>query len=277
MSKISTKKNHWTGGSSTASLSDLALMQPLANYEMILLHYQLAVVSWFVFNFNIRKTSMRPMNLFDTKGNMVLFSEIASSIPYSNVEVDLALKVLREEFLCLVVTNIVERIPEDDDSCNVEGGEEYCIVPSASGIKESDEWMHKCFELGRTWGLDLDSLRINQVCELYSSGYDLLALESIGAVSAKDILGSKLMVVAGMRLHYYLQSNRESATEIMSSMSTNLSNWLNKLDYSKLRCLRFGKTSIVELARQIMTLIPDSSYDHKLADDLLVCSTFLSS
>lgn len=31
--------------------------------------------------------------------------------------------------------------------------------------------------LGRIWGLDLDSLRINQVCEYYSSGFDLLGLE----------------------------------------------------------------------------------------------------
>ncbi len=66
----SKKKNHWStsdASSSSASLTELALTQPLANYEMILLHYQLSLTALFVYNFGIRKTSMKPMNLFDTK------------------------------------------------------------------------------------------------------------------------------------------------------------------------------------------------------------------
>ncbi len=44
-------------------------------------------------------------------------------------------------------------------------------------MRTCDHWIQKCFELGRIWGLDLDGLRINQVCEFYSSGFDLLGLE----------------------------------------------------------------------------------------------------
>lgn len=67
--KSSFKKSHWSGdaSASAATLTDLASSQPLANYEMILLHYQLSLAALFVYNFNIRKTSMKPMNLFDTK------------------------------------------------------------------------------------------------------------------------------------------------------------------------------------------------------------------
>ncbi|ODN02339.1 Rab3 GTPase-activating protein non-catalytic subunit [Orchesella cincta] len=61
------KKTHWATDASSASLTDLALMQPHSNYEMILLHYQLALTAHFIHAFNIKKSSMKPMNLFDTK------------------------------------------------------------------------------------------------------------------------------------------------------------------------------------------------------------------
>lgn len=49
---------------------------------------------------------------------MMFFSVMSSPAPYSNVEVDLALKVLREEFLCLVISNAIHNIPEELDSSN---------------------------------------------------------------------------------------------------------------------------------------------------------------
>jgi len=44
---------------------------------------------------------------------MMFFSVLNSPAPYSNVEVDLALRVLREEFLCLAITNAIYAIPEE--------------------------------------------------------------------------------------------------------------------------------------------------------------------
>jgi hypothetical protein len=44
-------------------------------------------------------------------------------------------------------------------------------------MKQCEYWVQKCFELGKTWALDIDGLRINQVCEYYSCGLDLLGLE----------------------------------------------------------------------------------------------------
>jgi hypothetical protein len=60
-------KNHWSSDTSSASLTDLAELQPHSNYEMILLHYQLTLAAWFIQALNIKKLSMRPLNLFDTK------------------------------------------------------------------------------------------------------------------------------------------------------------------------------------------------------------------
>lgn len=61
------KKTHWVTDASTASLTDLALMQPHSNYEMILLHFQLAQTAYFIHALGIKKSNMKPMNLFDTK------------------------------------------------------------------------------------------------------------------------------------------------------------------------------------------------------------------
>jgi len=57
---------------------------------------------------------------------MLLFSVMSSAAPYSNsTDVDLALKLLREEFLCLVISYIVSQIPEeierDNENENSEG------------------------------------------------------------------------------------------------------------------------------------------------------------
>jgi len=53
---------------------------------------------------------------------MMFFSVMSSPAPYSNVEVDLALKVLREEFLCVVISSSIHAIPEEigSDSDNSE-------------------------------------------------------------------------------------------------------------------------------------------------------------
>ena len=59
-------KNHWSSDAS-ASLTDLALIQPQSNYEMILLHYQVALCTQFIHTFKIKKSSMKPSNMFDTK------------------------------------------------------------------------------------------------------------------------------------------------------------------------------------------------------------------
>jgi len=67
-------RNHWSSDAS-GSLAELALIQPLSNYEMILLHYQLALCTQFVHVFRIKKVTMKPVNMFDTK---VLIAPILS-------------------------------------------------------------------------------------------------------------------------------------------------------------------------------------------------------
>jgi hypothetical protein len=207
---------------------------------------------------------------------MMFFLDLGAQAPFSNVEVDLGLKALREEFLCLVISNAIHEIPEELQEED-ENNQDTQIIPSLKGVQDCENWIRKCYDLGRIWNIDLDALRINQVCEFYSSGFDLLGLELINSVSARDILGSKLLVIVGMRINFIIDSNPDSMTEIVSSLSTNLSNWLKSLslNYSKLRCLRFSKQSIVELTQQLIQLIPESSYDYKLAEELLHSGNFL--
>jgi len=71
-----TPKNHWSSEvNSNASLTDLALLQPLPNFEMILLHYQLALCAQLFYTFRIKGT-MKPTNLFDTKVSSKSFTSI---------------------------------------------------------------------------------------------------------------------------------------------------------------------------------------------------------
>ncbi|CAG7818474.1 unnamed protein product [Allacma fusca] len=277
---FSATKSHWSNDMASASLTDLAVAQNPTNYEMLLLHYQLTLVAHFLHKFRIKKSSMKSTALFDTKSRMMFFLDLGAQAPFSNVEVDLGLKVLREEFLCLVISNAIHEIPEElqDDNGSVfsEDNSQYKqIVPALEGVQECENWVRKCCDLGRIWNIDLDCLRINQVCEFYSSGLDLLGLELINSVSARDILGSKLLVIVGMRINFVIDSNPDNVTEIVSSLSTNLSSWLKSLNYSKLRCLRFSKQSITELTQQLIQLIPESSYDYKLAEELLHSGNFL--
>ena len=58
----------------------------------------------------------------------------------------------------------------------------------------------------------------------------------ISSVSAKDALGSKLLVIAGMRVNFIIESNTSLEAEIMSSLSTNLTNWLKSLVNISSRC-----------------------------------------
>jgi hypothetical protein len=44
---------------------------------------------------------------------MLFFQSMCNPAPYSNVEVDLTLKIAREEMLCLVISSAVRAIPEE--------------------------------------------------------------------------------------------------------------------------------------------------------------------
>jgi hypothetical protein len=58
---------------------------------------------------------------------MMIFAPINSPAPYSNIEVDLALKILREEFLCLLVTNVISKIPEELDNSAEHDSDEFGV------------------------------------------------------------------------------------------------------------------------------------------------------
>jgi len=49
---------------------------------------------------------------------MLLFQNMSNPAPFSNVEVDLALKIAREELLCQVVSSAICAIPEELSSFN---------------------------------------------------------------------------------------------------------------------------------------------------------------
>lgn len=86
----------------------------------------------------------------------------------------------RKQFLQKVVTassctvQVVERV----QSSSIDSDTPEDFVPTVKfNVDEYNKWMQLCFKLAKIWDLALDDLRRQQICELYSHGYDRLAEE----------------------------------------------------------------------------------------------------
>ena len=86
----------------------------------------------------------------------------------------------RKQFLQKVVTassctvQVVERV----QSSSIDSDTPEDFVPTVKfNVDEYNKWMQLCFNLAKIWDLALDDLRRQQICELYSHGYDRLAEE----------------------------------------------------------------------------------------------------
>lgn len=72
---------------------------------------------------------------------------------------------MRLDFLCRVVTASMESIHRETNDAN------------ALNSSQADHWMFRCQNLADIWKIDKDKLRMHQVCQLYTNGFDRLAEE----------------------------------------------------------------------------------------------------
>ncbi|PSN52085.1 Rab3 GTPase-activating protein non-catalytic subunit [Blattella germanica] len=100
------------------TLVELALGKPAVNYELLHLHYQLAMALHMLASFNMRFP--RPItSLFDNMGQAALFADLTSKPQLPSHNPDQALIILRTQFLCRIIsgaTQTIQRIESDDDS-----------------------------------------------------------------------------------------------------------------------------------------------------------------
>ena len=64
------------------------------------------------------------------QARMMLFQDMSAQAPFTNVEVDLALKLLREEFLCLVLSFAIHEIPEEMTEDEDDKGQFSAVSPT---------------------------------------------------------------------------------------------------------------------------------------------------
>jgi hypothetical protein len=68
------------------------------------------------------------------------------------------------EFLYRVITASMESIHQE-------------TLDNNFNYTQATHWMSKCKDLASTWKINVDELRIHQVCQLYINGFDPLAEE----------------------------------------------------------------------------------------------------
>lgn len=72
---------------------------------------------------------------------------------------------------------------------------------------ESIQWMSRCQTVAFTWKINDDELRIHQVCNLYTKGFDRLA-EEVGPVNVIIIDRTKFRRMEKVHISYLAVLNR---------------------------------------------------------------------
>lgn len=204
-------------------LTELALQQNPVNYELLHLHYELSLALFLMTTYEIKHS--KPLNnLFTTSTNSVFFADITKRCNFNqHNSTDERTLNSQTQFLFKIINASIETI-------TVNNG----VVFSTKHVSA----MGKCVVLAQIWNVDVDLLRRYQVVQLFSGGFDSLAMEVLPAVVEKKEVGVPLLKIAGKRLAQFLAST-EGLAEKMGVLSPALTNYLEGLVSLKLRNLMF--------------------------------------
>lgn len=247
----------WEGcPSGPQPFATLAISQPLAWYDLIMLHLQLANVLVMMAHFNLKVT--KPVNnLFDSIAQRYFFQNIndeAVIVSYPDKKRDNC----RLEFLCYVISSSMELIHQESK------------MENNLSSKEAMHWMNKCQMLASIWKINNDELRIHQTCALYTNSFDRLAEEVMIAVNDTEKLASKLLPIAGGRLMTYL-SNAPDLLEEISRINPALTTYLQSLVWSSPNTMssKSSNADTIELVRCISRLTTEKHCDYHIAQMML--------
>ncbi|XP_051155116.1 rab3 GTPase-activating protein non-catalytic subunit [Leptopilina boulardi] len=234
----------------------LAISQPFAWYDLIMLHLQLANVLVMMAHFNLKVT--KPVNnLFDSIAQRYFFQNITDEsviVSYQDKKRD----NFRLDFLCSVISSSMELIHQESK------------MENNLSSKEAMHWMNKCQMLASIWKINNDELRIHHACALYSNNFDRLAEEVIIAVNDTEKLASKLLPIAGGRLMTYLSKAPDLLEEI-SRINPALTTYLQSLVWSSpnTMSIKSSNTDTIELVRCISRLTTEEHCDYHIAQMML--------
>ncbi|XP_054260822.1 rab3 GTPase-activating protein non-catalytic subunit isoform X2 [Macrosteles quadrilineatus] len=237
--------------SSVPPLQQLALDQPLANYDVLLLLSQCCRALHIMAAFSLR--IQRPINaFFDSIGQSVLFADISAHIQLPNHVVDTALTDTRTQFLLRAITAAMATITHHNGEYN---------------MSMAVDWMKQCLLLAADWSIPADPLRRQQCYELYARGYDRLAEEVIPSVNDTSLLGSQLLTVVGHRLRHIMAESSSQLKEQIAHMSPTLSSWISGLAEATVEPSNIDDT--LELVVVVSSLVEEESQSKRIATQLL--------
>ncbi|XP_076069479.1 rab3 GTPase activating protein [Oratosquilla oratoria] len=249
---------YWSNIEVSPALTDCTISQKMTSYDMVFHHQQLVCVVHLISLYSLK--NVKPFSYFDTKGRSVFFKPFHTAWTLSG-SVDSVVSKTRLAFLCRVISAAVAGLPDEEDI-------NYGV---AEGVREA-------LDLGKAWGLSVDSLHRHHVCKLYNSGHDSLAEEVLHSVSDRTTLGSQLVMIAGERLRHELANSSRTAHHLALT-SPAIYEWIKTLDEKNLRCpgVSLEKT-LVLLSHALNLLLPDAGPEYKMAEAIHeTLSAFLQS
>lgn len=168
--------------------------------------------------------SVKILSLFDNKGVQAFFKPLNTSNEMSLSVVDEAVVESRLQFLDRVVTLSVSLLGDASDINDAE-------LQHVIRVTGYSEWSYLALQLGQLFELDPDFVASKQCVQLYSSGFDSWAEQTLQPVSKTHELGLALLPLAGVRLKLVVFCREVSLRASRIAMcSTSLSNWLQSLD-----------------------------------------------
>ncbi|XP_022917832.2 rab3 GTPase-activating protein non-catalytic subunit [Onthophagus taurus] len=197
----------------TLPLSKLALNHSNANYDLVLLHYQISMCLYMMTTFQIKHTKFIN-NLFDPLVIPLCFIDLQQKVEISWHKSESKTNNSRMNFLMKLILATIETITVSDDNIY---------------FTDHITWMGRCIKLARLWNLEVDKLRQYQVTHLYINGFDSLGEELILAVTDLGKLGPELLKVVGKRLQHQL-SLSEVLGEKITAFSTAVTQYISTLD-----------------------------------------------
>ncbi|KAJ6225670.1 hypothetical protein RDWZM_004215 [Blomia tropicalis] len=244
-------------------LAVIAVHQKMANLDLLIEYLHLALSIQFVVVYSVK--NVRLFSLFSSSVRAFFFKDLHSFLTSNTSESvlvpsDPVLDDARYTFLFNVVTSIVQTLPVHRDEKERHDAIKFYLI--------ANKWFNKVILLCREWNLIVDKVRLRYVSDLFLFGCDPLAEELMATVSDIRTLGRQLLVIAGMRMIFILNSRFGSLDEV-SFMPPNVLFWLKSLITEPNCNSDCPISSTVLLLENIANFLHEDSVNSRICQELL--------
>lgn len=188
--------------------------QKPANGHLVLHHDKLIQILYYLLFYHVK--SIRPYSLFDSKGIHAFFTDLHSH-PLVTDDVDGNISNKRKLFFSQLLNIIFDR----HDPSN----------------KFDEKLFEEILRLSTDLLVDHEFIRRHYIALLYAYNYDQIAVHEEHRVHDPQALAFQLLIIAGLRLNYYVEGHVDGLTtkispkslELRAKLSSTLKTWLASL------------------------------------------------